>query len=208
MEQTTNALPEEKTENRETSQSPQRARDRDFRIKRSAMRKPRVKWALLIAGVILVVVAILLWRYFSSYESTDDAQIDGHINSISARISGHISKLNVQDNQYVEAGAVLVEIDPTDYQVAVNRAKADYEDAAAAAAAARLNVPVTSISTTSQLSTSAADVENARAGINAAKQQFEAARPRPTTPRRKVTWYATSNSSTNRRSRCNNMIKR
>ncbi len=176
MEQTTNALPEEKTENRETSQSPQSARDRDFRIRRSAMRRPRVKWALLIAGVILVVAAILLWRYFSSYESTDDAQIDGHINSISARISGHISKLNIQDNQYVEAGAVLVEIDPTDYQVAVNRAKADYEDAAAAAAAARLNVPVTSISTTSQLSTSAADVENARAGINAAKQQFEAAK--------------------------------
>jgi len=112
MEQTTNALPDEKTESRETSQSPQRARDRDFRIKRSAMRKPTVKWALLIAGVIIVVAAILLWRYFSSYESTDDAQIDGHINSISARISGHISKLNVQDNQYVEAGAVLVEIDP------------------------------------------------------------------------------------------------
>jgi membrane fusion protein (multidrug efflux system) len=121
-------------------------------------------------------VGIFLWRYFASYESTDDAQIDGHVNSISPRVSGHVITLNVKDNQYVEAGAVLVEIDPTDYQVAVARALADYNDAKATADAATVNVPVTSINTSSQLSSADADVLSAQAGINAARQQFEAAK--------------------------------
>jgi len=91
---------------------------------------------LILAVILLLIAAVFLWRYFTSYESTDDAQIDGHVNSISARVSGHVNKLNVQDNQYVEAGTVLVEIDPTDYQVAVDRAQADYNDAKATADAA------------------------------------------------------------------------
>ena len=86
---------------------------------------PRFRVFLVVAVVVLVIAGIFLWRYFGSYESTDDAQIDGHVNSISPRISGHVIKLNVQDNQYVAAGTVLVEIDPTDYQVAVVRAQAD-----------------------------------------------------------------------------------
>src|SRR5437899_4615717 len=137
---------------------------------------PRFRMFLILAVILLLIAAVFLWRYFTSYESTDDAQIDGHVNSISARVSGHVNKLNVTDNQYVQAGTVLVEIDPTDYQLAVDRARADYEDAQAAAHAATENVPMTSISTTSQLSSSQADVENARAGINAAKQQFMAAK--------------------------------
>jgi membrane fusion protein, multidrug efflux system len=64
------------------------------------LRNPGVRLILLIAGLIMVVGAIALWRYFSSYESTDDAQVDGHINSISARISGQVATLNVLDNQY------------------------------------------------------------------------------------------------------------
>ena len=175
MEQTTKTLPEERIEERD---SPARTTTptRDFRLRRSAWNNPRVRLGVVIGSLIVVVAALLLWRYFSSYESTDDAQIDGHVNSISARISGHVAKLNVTDNQYVQAGTVLVEIDPTDYQLAVDRARADYEDAQAAAHAATENVPMTSISTTSQLSSSQADVENARAGINAAKQQFMAAK--------------------------------
>jgi len=131
---------------------------------------------LILAVILLLIAGVFLWRYFTSYESTDDAQIDGHVNSISARISGHVSKLNVQDNQYVEAGTVLVEIDPTDYQVAVDRAQADYNDAKATADAASVNVPVTSVSTESQLSSADADVVNAQAGIKAARQQLEAAK--------------------------------
>jgi membrane fusion protein, multidrug efflux system len=147
-----------------------------FRRRTSVLRNPRVKWGLIIAAIIIVIGGVLLWRYFSSYESTDDAQIDGHLNSISSRVPGTVIKLNVQDNQYVEAGTVLVEIDPTDYQVALDRARANYQDALATAAAARVNVPITSVSTTSQVSTAQANVENARAGIAAAQQQFQAAK--------------------------------
>jgi membrane fusion protein (multidrug efflux system) len=126
--------------------------------------------------VVLLVAAFFVYRHVSSYENTDDAQVDGHLNSISARISGHVTKLNVLDNQYVQAGTVLVEIDPADYQVAYDRAKADFEDAQAAAIAAGVTVPITAVNTTSQVSVTGADVENARAGIQAAKQQFEAAK--------------------------------
>jgi membrane fusion protein (multidrug efflux system) len=132
--------------------------------------------ALILSGIVLLVAGFFLWRYFTSYESTDDAQIDGHLNSISARVSGHVEKLLVNDNQYVTAGTPLVEIDPRDYQVAVERAKAAYADALATAQAAQVNVPITSVNTGSQLTGAQADVENARAGISVARQQFDAAR--------------------------------
>ena len=129
-----------------------------------------------IAIVVLLVIGFFAYRYFTSYESTDDAQVDGHINSISARVAGHVIKLNVDDNQFVRAGDVLVEIDPTDYQVAYERAKADFADAQAAAEAAGVTVPITSVTTTSQVSASEADVSSARAGIQVAQQQFTAAK--------------------------------
>jgi membrane fusion protein (multidrug efflux system) len=148
----------------------------DLRSHLSRRHDPRIRLFLIFGLVVLAIVGIFLWRYFASYESTDDAQIDGHVNSISPRVSGHVITLNVKDNQYVEAGTVLVEIDPTDYQVAVARALADYNDAKATADAATVNVPVTSINTSSQLSSADADVLSAQAGINAARQQFEAAK--------------------------------
>lgn len=160
----------------ERRQEPLPASDRDLRWKRLRARDPRFRMFLIIGLVVLIVAFFFLWRYFTSYESTDDAQIDGHLNSISARISGHVAKLLVQDNQYVQAGTPLVEIDPKDYQVALDRAKADYDDAVALAAAAQVNVPITSVSTTSQVSSAQADIENAQAGIAAARQQFEAAK--------------------------------
>jgi membrane fusion protein (multidrug efflux system) len=131
---------------------------------------------LILTVVVLAIVGVLLWLYFGTYESTDDAQIDGHVNSISARVSGHVSKLNVQDNQFVEAGTVLVEIDPTDYQISVNRARADYDDALATAAAAGVNIPITNVNTGSQLSSAQANVDNARAGVSAAERQLEGAK--------------------------------
>jgi membrane fusion protein (multidrug efflux system) len=137
---------------------------------------PRTKWAVIIVALVIVVGVFFLWRYLSSYESTDDAQIDGHVNSISSRISGHVLKLNVDDNQYVEKGTVLVEIDPADYEVAVAKARADYADAQAQASAAGINVPITNVSTSSQVSGAQASVSSAQAGVAAARQQFEAAK--------------------------------
>src|SRR2546428_935690 len=92
--------------------------------------------------IVLAVAGFFMWRYLNSYEATDDAQVDGHINNVSARVSGYVLKVHVDDNQYVEKGAVLVEIDPPDYQLALQRAKAELADAEATAQAMSLNVRV------------------------------------------------------------------
>lgn len=180
MEQTTQSPPNhaEKppAERPANSIKPLPATEEDFHTRPSRTQSSGFRIGVVIAIIILLIVGFFAYRYFTSYESTDDAQVDGHVNSVSARVSGHVIKLNVQDNQYVPAGTVLVEIDPADYQVAYERAKADFEDAQAAAIAAGVTVPITSVNTSSQVSATEADVNSARAGIQAAKQQFEAAK--------------------------------
>jgi membrane fusion protein (multidrug efflux system) len=161
-----------RAEDKPTSSS---ASEKDPRWKSLRADNPRFRLFLILGFVVLLVVGFFLWRYLNSYEDTDDAQIDGHLNSVSARVSGHVLKLLVDDNQYVSAGTPLVEIDPKDYQVALDKAKADYTDAVAMAEAARVNVPITSVNTTSQTSTAQADIENDTAGIAAARQQYAAA---------------------------------
>src|SRR5260370_2908454 len=106
-----------------------------------------------IAILILLVGGYFVWKHFNAYESTDDAQIDGHINAISARISGHVIQLLTDDEQYVKAGDVLVRIDPNDYQVAVAKAEADLADAEAALQGSRTDIPITSTNTASKLNT-------------------------------------------------------
>ena len=176
MEPTTQSPPAAPPDQSESRTRPLPSSERDFHTRPSRTASPGFRIAIIIGVVVLLLTAFFVYRYLSSYESTDDAQVDGQINSISARIAGHVVKLNVQDNQYVEAGTVLLEIDPADYQVAYERAKADFDDAQATAAAAGVNIPITSVNTTSEVSSSAADVASARAGISAAKQQFEAAK--------------------------------
>lgn len=180
MEQTTTQSPPAESANRSTEHPeagrPLPATERDYHTRPSRTQSPGFRIALVIAIIVLLVAGFFAYRYFTSYESTDDAQVDGHINSVSARISGHVIKLNVRDNQYVQAGTVLVEIDPADYQVAYERAKADFDDAQAAALAAGVTVPITSVNTTSQVSATEAEVNSARAGIQVAKHQLAAAK--------------------------------
>src|SRR5262244_2691526 len=178
MEPTTKTMPDHETRHvaAEPTRAPLPATAADMQAKPSRRNDPRLRMFLIAGSIVLAIVGIFVWRYLGSYEGTDDAQIDGHVNSISPRVSGHVIKLNVQDNQYVAAGTVVVEIDPTDYQVAVARAQADYDDAKATADAAAVTIPVTSISTSSQLSSAEADVINAQAGIKAAQQQLDAAK--------------------------------
>src|ERR1700739_4593308 len=179
MEQSTQTPPAEPsaaTDRPETNNKPLPSPDRDYQTRSSRTQSSGFRSGIVIAIVLLLIIGIFAYRYFTSYESTDDAQVDGHINSVSARVSDHVVKLNVQDNQYVQAGTVLVEIDPADYQVAYARAKADFEDAQASAVAAGVNVPITSVNTSSQVSATEADVKSARAGIQVAQQQYEAAK--------------------------------
>ena len=140
--------------------------------RRSKRRRNLIIFAVAFVGI---VAGVLLWRYFSSYESTDDAQVDVHLYPVSARISGYVIKVNVDDNQYVEQGTVLVEIDPTDYEVALAQAQANLASAEATAQSLNITVPITSVSTESQLKFTASDVENAMAGIVAAEKQLTAA---------------------------------
>jgi len=141
----------------------------------TARRKRRTKLIILIAALVAVVAGIVLWRYFGSYESTDDAQVDVHLYPVSARISGYVVKVNVNDNQWVEKGDVLVEIDPTDYQVALAQAESNLSNAEATARSLNITVPITSVNTTSQLQFTASGVEDARAAIAAAEKQLAAA---------------------------------
>ncbi len=178
MEPTTSVVDDSKAqpETRASQSSPQPDSEARYQRRTEFFGNPRTKWGLILAGLVLATAAFFLWRYLGSYESTDDAQIDGHVNSVSARVSGHVLKLNVEDNQYVEKGAVLVEIDPADYEVAVAQSRAEYADAEAQASAAGINVPITNVSTASQVSGAQAGVSGAKAGIAAARQQLEAAK--------------------------------
>jgi membrane fusion protein (multidrug efflux system) len=165
--------PADKTVEFPSPARPERERQAPLRLRR--------RWkswqAGLIAGVLLLVLVSggLLWRYFASYESTDDAQVDVHLYPVSARVSGYVISVNVNDNQPVEKGAVLVEVDPRDYQVAVDKARADLANAEATAQSLDIAVPIASVDTSSQLKFSASDVENAHAGIAVAERQLAAA---------------------------------
>ena len=138
---------------------------------------PKRRRNFVIAAVIAValVAGVFLWRYLSSYESTDDAQADVHLYPVSARISGYVVRVNVDDNQWVEKGAVLVEIDPKDYEVAVAQAQANLTNAEATAQSLNITVPITSVNTSSQLQSTASDIENTKAGVIAAERQLSAA---------------------------------
>lgn len=142
---------------------------------RSRRSKTRMRWLIALLALVGVAASVMLYRYLAGWESTDDAQIDGYIYPVSSRVSGYVTRVLVNDNQYVEAGTVLVQLDPKDYEVAVANAKATFANDQASAAALRTNVPITSVNTSSQLSTAQADVENAKAGLVFAQRGFDAA---------------------------------
>lgn len=144
----------------------------------SGLARTRIR-ALLPAGLLILLVGgIITWRYYAVRESTDDAQIDGDIYTISARIPGHAIKVNVENNDFVKAGTVLAELDSRDYEVALNQALGNLANAKAAAVAAGAGVPITTVTTSSQESGAAADVRNAEAAVAAAQKQSQAAEAR------------------------------
>src|SRR5215469_3059990 len=162
----------------ERESTPASAKEKDAVSERAPVRRSSRfgRPVVLIPLALLVIVgAVLLWLYFASYESTDDAQVDVHLYPVSARISGYVIKVNVGDNQYVQQGTVLVEIDPKDYEVAVAQARANLDSAIATARSQNITVPITSISTSSTLTFSQADVLTSQAGVASAEKQLVAA---------------------------------
>ena len=132
------------------------------------------KILLPLLGLALILIGVLVYRHYAAWESTDDAQIDGYIYPVSSRVTGYVTRVTVDDNQYVEAGTVLAQLDPEDYKVALANARATLVNDQASASALLTNVPLTSVNTSSQLSGAQADVENAHAGLAAAQREFEA----------------------------------
>src|SRR5438445_2445767 len=176
-EQTQVDRPEAPTENITATSTGEMPSPKLSKEREKATRKRSLVRRIVVGAVIVLAVAgFFVWRYLNTYEGTDDAQVDGHINNISARVSGYVLKVNVDDNQYVAKGAVLVEIDPRDYQVALERARAELADAEATAQAMNLNVPVETIGTTTQLSTSESNLQAMQAAVGAAQRQLDSAR--------------------------------
>jgi len=134
---------------------------------------------LLIGVAVLIVIGAGVWWWISAgRESTDDAQVDAHITPIAARIGGTVLRVPVEANQEVEAGAVLVEIDKRDYEVALERARAELADAQAGAAGARAGVPITSTTASSNEVTAKGGVEQSESAYLEAQQGVEVARTR------------------------------
>ena len=136
-----------------------------------------------IAAAVVVVLVLggavyAYWTHASGRETTDDAQVEGRIHAVSARVGGTVTKVLVGNNQIVQAGAVLVEIDSQDYHVALDRAKADLAEAVAKAGEDSAGVPVMATATTSRTSGAQAGVGEVQAGVAAAQRQVEAAQAR------------------------------
>ena len=133
---------------------------------------------IVVVVVVLAVVAVALWWHGTFSEDTDDAQVNGHLIQVSSRINGQVLKVDVAENQVVKAGDTIAELDPADYQVAVENAEAMLASAQANAAAAKVAVPITTINTGSSLSSAGADVSGTEAGVEQAQNQLQAAHDR------------------------------
>ncbi|HEY7212781.1 MAG TPA: HlyD family secretion protein [Bryobacteraceae bacterium] len=158
--------------------APERKATERRRKQQDPRRKRTVRLVALAVLVVALIAAIPIWAYYSVRESTDDAQVDGHLIPISPRIAGTVLTVLVNDNQPVKAGQELVRLDPADFRVALAQAEANVANAQASTQESEVNLPLTNINTRSQVSTSSAQVEEGRAGVASAEQAVNVARAR------------------------------
>jgi membrane fusion protein (multidrug efflux system) len=139
-------------------------------------RKSRIGVLLLLLVLAAAVTGGALWWIHSrTYEDTDDAQVNTHINAISSRVAGTVTAVYVEENQFVKAGQLIVELDPRDYQNALDQAKSQQLQSEAQVRAINPNVPITETSNRATVSSSEADLANSAAGVSAAERDYEAA---------------------------------
>jgi membrane fusion protein, multidrug efflux system len=136
---------------------------------------PKVRRLLILGGLVLVAVLLGLFLYYHNRESTDDAQVDGHITPISSKIFGRVAQVLVDDNQPVKAGQVLVKIDPRDYQASVDQAKAALALAESDARSAGVDVPRTRENVESGTSSADAQLAGAQAAFASAQVTYDQA---------------------------------
>jgi membrane fusion protein (multidrug efflux system) len=137
---------------------------------------PRTRFLLLGGGLVLLVALISLFLYYSDRESTDDAQVDGHITQISSKVYGRVGEVLVNDNQQVKAGQTLVKLDPRDLQAAVDQAKAQLALTETDAQSAGVDVPRTQLNTQSGTSSADAQLAYAQADLMRAQSTYDQAR--------------------------------
>src|SRR3984893_12980027 len=147
-------------------------------LKSNTPRGKRSRWILLLVFALAVAGATLWWLNSRNYESTDDAQIEGHLDLVSARISGTVTYINprVENNQFVEAGTLLMELDSRDYAAELEHAKANLNTRSAEARSALVNVPIVNASSFGGLHSAEAAKEQAMASVEAEQANLVAAR--------------------------------
>jgi membrane fusion protein (multidrug efflux system) len=134
---------------------------------------------IVIAVIILLVIGAGIFYWRSTFtEDTDDAQVDGDLYQVSSRVTGQVIKVYVEDNQKVDVGQIIAEIDPKDYQVALEQAQANLASAQAADIQAEVTVPITSVNVNTSVDTTSSDVLNSTAAVDQARKQEQAAEAR------------------------------
>jgi membrane fusion protein, multidrug efflux system len=134
---------------------------------------------IVIAVILLLVIGGGLFYWRSTFtESTDDAQVDGDLYQVSSRVTGQVIKVYVEDNQRIQVGDPIAEIDPRDYQVAVEQAQANLASAQASAIQQTVNVPITNVNVTTSVDTTGSDVQGSTAAVDQARKQEQAAEAR------------------------------
>ncbi len=135
---------------------------------------------LIILSVVVLLALIAGFLYWRSTftEDTDDAQVDGDLYQVSARVAGQVTQVFVDENEPVKAGDPIAQVDPRDFQVAVEQAEANLANAKAEYLQATANVPITSVSVRTTVTTSGQDVQNSVAGVAQARAQAQASQAR------------------------------
>lgn len=144
-------------------------------ISPDSLMSPKVRRNVVLGAILLLAAALSLFFYFHNRESTDDAQVDGHITPVASKIYGRVAKVLVDDNQSVKAGQVLVQVDPADYQAAVDQAKGALALAEGEARSAGVDVPRTSENVASGTSSAQAQLAGAQADLMRAQSSYEQA---------------------------------
>jgi membrane fusion protein (multidrug efflux system) len=140
------------------------------------LKNPKVRSLLVVGGLVLLAALFALLVYYHNRETTDDAQVDGHITPIASKIYGRVAEVLVTDNEPVKAGQVLVKIDPRDYQAALDQAKAALALAESEAASAGVDVPRTRENVASGTSNADAQLSGVLADLERARVTYEQAR--------------------------------
>ena len=177
---------------RTTRRSSHRGRSR----KKKKAKHPLRKIIIIVVILALAAAGVVYWMNSRHYEDTDDAQVDGHISGISARVAGTVTAVYFEENQFVKAGQVVVDLDPSDYKVAVEQARSQLAQAQAQTQAEQPNVPVTQVTNQTTIANASSDVASAQAAIAASSRIMTQrwrrfAKRKPTARKRRPMWKGT-----------------